>query len=274
VRILIGTPVYDDQVLVPYHLAVTGLRERFRETRPEVRFESLLPGSTLITRARNALATIMLSEQRYTHLLFIDADMGFRPELIEKMLDFGEPLVGCIYPQRIRADPQPFVSGADVFVREDGGAPKVRGDFIQVLQAGTGIMLIRRDALELLSERFPKLWSKKGGNGYAELGVEGRVFQIFEPGQRPEDGFYLSEDISFCRRWVNGCGGEVWACFNEAITHAGRDRVTARYSDHVVVDQVTVSAGAAPLKNSTARSVGPPSSRPMMLPTSVPPERE
>src|SRR5260221_10260862 len=36
----------------------------------------------------------------FTHLLFIDADMGFPAELVLDMLMFDEPLVGTIYPQR------------------------------------------------------------------------------------------------------------------------------------------------------------------------------
>jgi hypothetical protein len=35
-----------------------------------------------------------------THILFIDADMGFPPELVSDMLILDEPLVGTVYPQR------------------------------------------------------------------------------------------------------------------------------------------------------------------------------
>src|SRR6266446_8812891 len=35
-----------------------------------------------------------------SHLLFIDADMGFPPDLVLDMVMFDEPLVGTIYRQR------------------------------------------------------------------------------------------------------------------------------------------------------------------------------
>src|SRR5215475_6313004 len=34
------------------------------------------------------------------YLLFVDADMGFQPDLVTDMVLFDEPLIGCIYPQR------------------------------------------------------------------------------------------------------------------------------------------------------------------------------
>ena len=36
----------------------------------------------------------------YTHLLFIDSDMGYAPTLIDKMINFDKPLTGCVYPKR------------------------------------------------------------------------------------------------------------------------------------------------------------------------------
>jgi hypothetical protein len=69
----------------------------------------------------------------YTHLLFIDADMGLRRRLIEKMIDLGEPVVGCLLPSRKRNLPPD---------RRGGGAGAPPRD--QALDAGSTTSASRR----------------------------------------------------------------------------------------------------------------------------------
>jgi hypothetical protein len=252
-KVLIGTPVYDEQVLVPYHLSILTMLAHFRRTRPAAQFDSSLTAAALVTHARNVMATRVLQEPSYTHLLFIDADMGFRPELIEKMIAFDEPVVGCVYPKRLydharlaeaartapdidtaRAIAQPYVGGADDLLAGEDGRPLIRGDFARARRAGTGIMLIRRDALETLRRTFPELWTDDPAGAYRPMGVQG-AFQVFEPMQTAT-GLFCSEDYAFCLRWVEGCGGEIWSCFNEPIRHVGRERYTGNYQPRMAMD--------------------------------------
>ena len=51
----------------------------------------------MVTKARNKLVEYFL-EDNYTHLMFIDSDMGFHYETILKLLNFDKPIVGCTYP--------------------------------------------------------------------------------------------------------------------------------------------------------------------------------
>jgi hypothetical protein len=41
----------------------------------------------------------------------------------------------------------------------------------------------------------------------------------------------LSEDFSFCKRWIDDCGGKVWAHAERNIRHAGRMVFSSRYAD-------------------------------------------
>jgi len=240
-KILIGTPVYDDQVFVPYYLSMLRLLNDF--SRQGVAFDTALPTSSFIINARNALATQVLEDKSYSHLLFIDYDMGFQPSLIAKMIAIDQPVTAAIYPKRAvdytrlvkvvreRPDETRFREVAQDYVirphLKDGGL-EVRGDFIRALHAGTGIMLIRRDALETLRERFPELWAESDPTGtYGPMGITGGVFQPFNQ-YRDDHGVYLTEDYSFSRRWQD-CGGDIWACYNETITHVGRERFVGNY---------------------------------------------
>ena len=246
-KVLLATPTYDRQVLSAYHSAVLGLYEHFHDTRPEVRFHSLLLPSSLVQQARNAFATIVLRDRSFSHLLFVDADMGFQPSLIEKMLDFGEPFVGCIAPRRryeherlhqaarmiddpleARLVAHGYIGGDGALKRGADGEFVARGDFLQAERTGTGILLLRREVIERLHAAYPQLASADPKGHYAQYGIRGGVFQPFESLQ-DETGMFLGEDYAFCRRWTE-TGGEIWSCFNETIIHTGREDYLGDYS--------------------------------------------
>jgi hypothetical protein len=237
-KVLIGTPVYDEQVLVPYHLSILTMLAHFRRTRPAAQFDSSLTAAALVTHARNVMATRVLQEPSYTHLLFIDADMGFRPELIEKMIAFDEPVVGCVYPKRLydharlaeaariapdidtaRAIAQPYVGGADDLLAGEDGRPLIRGDFARARRAGTGIMLIRRDALETLRRTFPELWTDDPAGAYRPMGVQG-AFQVFEPMQT-STGLLLQRGLRLLPALGGGLRRRDLVLLQRAIRHVG-----------------------------------------------------
>jgi len=60
----------------------------------------LLGGDALITRARNTIVTQFLDTPAATHLLFIDADIGFSPEAALRLLRSGYPVVAGVYPAK------------------------------------------------------------------------------------------------------------------------------------------------------------------------------
>ena len=246
-KVLIGTPVYDRQVLAPYHEAVFGLLNAFR--RSEVEFDSWLFEGTQIAASRNIIATKVLLDERYSHLLFIDADMGFGPGLIRKMLDFDQPVVGCVYPQRhhdydafaritrsvedpraARLIAQRYAGGDADLHGADTGRLTVRGSFVRAVRAGAAILLIKREVLMRLRERFPELWGESTSVAHRALEIGDGLFQPFAQTLQSPTGMVYGEDYAFSHRWVEGCGGEIWSCFDETITHTGRERFVGNYS--------------------------------------------
>ena len=213
-------------VTVPYFSSIINLLNAFRRTQPSVSFELDLLKKVSIAQARNAHATKVL-QGSYSHLLFVDADMGFQPSLVSKMLEFDRPVVGCVYPRRninlARAlaaaqgetDPNRLRHSLQDYVPSSIGDER-EGDFARADVAGTGIMLIRRDALERMQEGYPNL---VGANG---------DFHPFAETVRNPDGGFVGEDVAFCRRWLK-IGGEIWVCLTETITHIGRERFVGAY---------------------------------------------
>ena len=58
----------------------------------------LLASDALITRARARLAARFLAHPQATHLFFVDADIGFAPETVFRLLDAEKALVGGVAP--------------------------------------------------------------------------------------------------------------------------------------------------------------------------------
>jgi hypothetical protein len=255
-RILLGTPTYDQTVTVRYMNAIRDLDRRLWETRPGVKLETLTLYSAVVHFARNAFASIVYHDKTYTHLLFVDADIGFRPEAVLKMLDFDKDLVGCICPARrtdfgrlhavarLTDDPrlarhvaQEYVSQDALMRREVQGVTRYLGEgsFARSTSIGAGLTLIKRAVLERIAEACPDLMSTDTET-YASFGVKGPALQCFEALKDEKRGIFLSEDYSFCRRWTEVCGGEVWVCIDELITHVGTSEHQGRLSDRLAFE--------------------------------------
>ena len=55
-------------------------------------------GDALITRARASLISQFLDDPSATHLLFIDADIGFEPEQVLRLIQCGADMCAAVYP--------------------------------------------------------------------------------------------------------------------------------------------------------------------------------
>src|SRR5262245_56036156 len=99
-KILLATPAHGGQVCVGYHESIVNTLMFFKTEYPGIVFEPKIISVALLPVARDILASIVLNDPSYTHLLFIDADMGFKPELIAKLIAFQEDVAGVIAPKR------------------------------------------------------------------------------------------------------------------------------------------------------------------------------
>jgi hypothetical protein len=255
-KILIATPAYNAQVTTTYCESLVGMLSHFRQKHPHIRFERKFLSLSLLPMARNIFANLVMQDESYTHLLFVDADMGFAPSLIEQMIAADKPVVGAMSPARkldldtlyaLRhdiADPAVARLVAIEYVNRGGidfvdgttrdgefrpaSSLTIDGACIRVSDIGTGILLIRREVFDRLRERYPDLWCASIADTYGKFGLTGGVLQCFQP-TADENGFYDGEDAAFCRRWVQGCGGEIWAVATETIAHVGTQQYVGNF---------------------------------------------
>jgi hypothetical protein len=230
VNLVIATPCFGGQISVLYAASLFKLQKLVRSY-GEINLKILFKdGDALITRARASLISQFLDDPSATHLLFIDADIGFEPEQILRLIQCGADMCAAVYPikridwDKVRttietARPNPAAAALKyVFEVDDPNAVIAKAGFVKVRYAGTGFLMIRRGALERMCAQYPQLQYKRDHSTDAATASDKR-FALFEC-MIGEDGTYLSEDFAFCKRWT-GMGGEIWADLDSKLNHIG-----------------------------------------------------
>lgn len=197
-----------------------------------------------ISVVRNVLVARFL-QTNADLLLMLDADQAVWPGMLQRMIDFDQPVVGCIYPKRMldwskadlsaAADIGQLLYQASEFVgwleADENGQALVANGFAKATHVGTGILLIRRQAFSVLMNRFPELQGRGFTRAaYPELDGTGRwgFFNMLED----EEGVQISEDLSFCRRWRE-TGGDIWAEVGSSTIHVGPHTFAGNYLDYL-----------------------------------------
>lgn len=252
-KILVGVPAYRQSVSTTCLQTLVTLFSSFGKTYDHISLDLKIAQATVVHRARNAFASIVWRDPSFTHLLLVDPDIGFRPSLLERMLAFGEPVVGATYPtgsfdrKVFAAFAREMDTGADAEVcalEYAGGGSSVilvedpdqhgakelilRDGFMRVRDVGNDLLLIGREALERVAETVPSTVLQVAPDPYKQFGITGPVIQCFDPIPEPVDGFFR-EDDGFTRRWTEACGGELWACFMEPVQRRVEDTVAGHF---------------------------------------------
>jgi len=121
---------------------------------------------------------------------------------------------------------------------DDGKPTDVVNGFTRVSKAATGMMLIERGVFDRMREAFPQLRYRNDIPGYRNDHTQGNFWTFFDTLVHPETKRYMSEDYTFCHRWTQGCGGEVWLDIESSLSHWG----------HVAYEGSFLALAANPIK--------------------------
>lgn len=161
-------------------------------------------GCCYLDHTRNLLVKDFLAHTECTDLLFVDADVGFRPEDALALCMLTKPLTSGVYPKKSEIPQWPVQLPSPTFHLQSDGT-------IEVPLMPTGFMRIHRSVFEYLLEQ-PGLVPK-----YHDPQV-GDMFGFFKT--EIKDGLYWGEDYQFCRDWV-ALGGKCWIVPDMEFTHTG-----------------------------------------------------
>lgn len=240
-KFFIATPCYGGQLMEPYFRSTIKMLTFFNQHQIPVAFGTIA-NESLVTRARNVLLAYFLASD-YTHLMFVDADIEFQVEDIIKLYAHNKDVVVGAYPkkgvawQRIKDNMQEPTNtgkaftdkdiaafGSDYavnfkFVDRDTRTIAVENGIVKLHDAGTGFMMIKREAILKMIKAYPELKYNNDVNmGNASLGDN--FYAMFDTMIDPIDRRYLSEDYTFCRRWQE-LGGDIWLDPSISLNHYG-----------------------------------------------------
>jgi len=228
-RIWLAAPCFGGTANIVFMRSVLDLQAACQQRGIGLHVE-LMGGDALITRARSRLAAQFLASDA-THLFFVDADIGFRPENVFRLLKAGYDVCGGVYPlKRVEWDKARRAAQAGVadleaaslgyvvrFIPTPDNSVEVNDGFAKVTYVGTGFMMLKREVVRRVADAHPELNARMGD--MADKAAPECVM-IFETMIEPETGQYLSEDYAFCRRWRD-LDGEIWADMESRLTHVG-----------------------------------------------------
>jgi hypothetical protein len=232
-RPLIMTPSHDGKFFANYVASGMALLGAGVEAGLPVNF-MFHCGESLITRARNQCAARFLADPQWTHLVWIDGDIGYSAMSLFRLLLSDYDIAAGVYPLKRENWPvEGLPAGttqqdfADLYTSytANSGRPKdetidlhIQPDgFVAVHEAPTGFMSIKRDVFTRMRQAYPHL--KYVPEDYPS-GTFDLHYRFFDVMIDPDSGRYLSEDYAFCRLW-NDMGGKVFIDTHSNLSHHG-----------------------------------------------------
>ena len=237
-KVLVGTPAYGGMVNTNFMVSIGNVMLFCGHENIELVLVTVA-NESLITRARNSILTTFIDDESYTHLFFIDGDIGFKWDYLINLLLHKKDVVTGAYPMKavdfasaLKAkdwqeaqrksihyviNPQIKEGTVDQVDIVDGLLP--------VKDAGTGFMCISREAINQLLEAYGDdieyFTDQTNVSNTGEVTQSKKAaYALFDTSIEKETGRYLSEDYTFCRRWQS-IGGTIWLDPTIILDHYG-----------------------------------------------------
>jgi hypothetical protein len=193
---------------------------------------------SLVTRARNTCASKFL-DSGFSHMMFIDADVAFRPEDVLQMLSYDDKDILCgPYTKKIIKWDHVMEALERGFINPKSASHQIEsfsGDFVftplpkitdfhpeepvEVLESGTGFMMIKREVFGNFAKKHPHLKYVSDHKDNKDL-KDKKMVAFFDTVIDPKSKRYLSEDYMFCQ-YARKAGSKVWLCPWIRLQHIG-----------------------------------------------------
>jgi len=244
-EIFVATPVHSE-VSIHYTQALIEFQKLCFKKKLSVSFH--LIKSSLVTQGRN-LSVAGFLESKATHLLFIDSDIYFQGKSILSMLKADKHVISVPYPLKALMWDKAFkkiqqgrIKTPDDIRRALHTYPMKVPDVnnitldngvMEVTDSPTGCMLIKREVIEKMIEKYPdkQIVQKTVING--EYVNKPNMWNFFDTLHDPVEKTYNGEDFAFCKLWRD-IGGKCYAFVNDAIVHVGEHQYQGKFYDELI----------------------------------------
>jgi hypothetical protein len=233
-KVLVATPMYGGMCNGAYALGLLNMPGVFANAGVSMMYTYMM-NESLITRARNNLANDFMDTE-CTHLMFIDADIGFNPQDIVPMIHADKDIICGLYPkkeinwvqveeavkagvptEKLKDHTGIFVVNAVNYEKEIHGNVS---DVMEIANGGTGFMLIKREVLIGLADKVPEYINDMFA--VTDDHTKKRVIkEYFATSIDTTSGNrLLSEDYHFCKI-AREAGYKIWAAPWAQLSHTG-----------------------------------------------------
>ena len=165
-------------------------------------------GYAAIDQGRNQMSTDALLDG-YEETMWIDADVDFHPDAVDRLRSHRLPIVCGVYPQKGKRAVACHVmpGSAKMVFGQEGG-------LVEILYAATGFLLVRREVYLSVQDRLQLPMCNER--------FRAPMLPFFQPMVHAcEDGhWYLAEDYAFSER-VRQCGYRIMADTTIRLWHIG-----------------------------------------------------
>ncbi len=257
IRIMVCTPVHSECSI---HYTQSLLKFQIACINRNIHVGFTLLKSSLVTQGRNLCVSNFLNEEalpgkNFTHMLFIDSDIAFKPDSIFRMLEKDKEVIAIPYPikhvnfdkiwERIQegkiGDAYTMSKAGFQFPLKAEKKDKMKVDkgVMEVSHAPTGCMLIKRETFLKMIEKYPEKEIVQPNiiNGKQE--DKKNMYNFFDCIHVPETKKYYGEDFGFCRLWTK-IGGKIYILCTEDIIHIGEFSYAANFLEELLmIDSLT-----------------------------------
>lgn len=206
-RVLLAAPSHDGKVNA-WHAAALAETCKIGLANNILIFPLYMSFDSLVQRARNDIVKVAV-ESEVDDLVFIDCDQDWNPLDFFRLLSHDVDVVAA-----------PVVKKSDMEqynVKILGNVEVLDNGLMEVDGVGTGFMRIRKDALKKIYDASEE---------YTEIHKPEPTRMVFEV--KIIDGELCSEDITFCRKWID-MGGKVYIDPTINSGHSGEKRWTGDF---------------------------------------------
>jgi len=233
-KVYVATPCYDS-MRVETCVSLLDTFSALGGSGIECRFKSVK--TSLVTHGRNLLTCGFL-DSGFDYMLFVDADMEFKPEAVMRMLVPKKDII--VTPYRVKNEPE---TPEYAIKFKDPDDIKIEPfDLVEIEEGPAGLTLIKREVFERLMDKHPELKinfdvaARKKMNkeiGAVEDAIVRYMYNFWDTTFRLDTGEWKGEDLSFCAL-ARGAGFKIYANLDSWTTHHGSRGWKGRFGDFLV----------------------------------------
>jgi hypothetical protein len=220
-KLWIAIPSYDGEAISPFRKSLTDTVNLFKDNGVEIVNIDTVSGCCYLPVVRNRLVRRFMDSRADT-LLFLDADLSWRPKELLEFVQHDKCVLAGIYRMKTGNEMYPCLIEHD-----NNFNPVVRDGLIKAHSVPTGCLKIKKEVFDTIIEYYEEDLEIDEPNEQhdALIFAYWNIFDCAKIGRR-----WIGEDYKFCHTW-RSLGGDIWIYPNMTFGHHTNDLQASFYGN-------------------------------------------